>query len=105
MTEVMTRNGRRQEGPDSGDYFVVSTADGWYYVDYATAARLSRQLDRRWTPAWVKFVDLSGSRVWLRSRIVESIRESTGRFRAADREFHYRRRKEDRDDRRWDDDE
>ncbi|HEU4557875.1 MAG TPA: hypothetical protein VFS20_08490 [Longimicrobium sp.] len=95
----------REDQPHAGDYFVLDTRGDWFYVDAETAARVSRALDRRWLQRWVKFVDLNGARVWLRTRVIEAIRESTERQRARDREFQYLRRKEERVDRRWDDDE
>lgn len=93
-----------QQPPRAGDYYIVSTEDGWYFVNADTAARISRVLEARWPPRWVRFVDLTGARVWVRTRLVESLRESTERNRERDREFGYLRRKEERDDRRWDDD-
>lgn len=94
-----------QEQPHAGDYYVLDTRGDWFYVDAETAARVSRALDRRWLQRWVKFVDLTGARVWLRTSVIEAIRESTERQRARDRELQYLRRKEERVDRRWDDDE
>jgi hypothetical protein len=41
----------------------------------------------------------------VRTEYVESVAESTERQRTGEREFQYLRRKEDRSDRRWDDDE
>jgi hypothetical protein len=92
------------EQPRAGDYFVLDTRGDWFYVDAPTAARISRALDRRWLQRWVKFVDLTGARTWLRTSVIEAIRESTEHQRARDREFQYLRRKEERTDKRWDDD-
>lgn len=99
----------KQETPDEesrfgGDYFVVVSEWGTWYVSPETAARIGAALDRRWRPRWMKFVDLSGSRVWVRADHVESVYESTESQRSRDREFHYHRRKEEIADRRWDDD-
>lgn len=102
-----TRQKQEQAGreqPSAGDYFVVDTRRDWFYVDAATASRLSRALERRWLPRWIKFVDINGARVWLRTSVIEGIRESTERQRARDREFQYLQRKEERTDKRWDDD-
>jgi len=93
------------EGPRFGDYYVVVSEWGTWYVAPETAARIGRTLERRWRPRWMKFVDLSGSRVWVRTANVESITESTETQRSRDREFHFLRRKEENADRRWDDDE
>jgi hypothetical protein len=104
MTKVRQKQERESEEPRPGDYYVIVSQYETWYVSPETAARVGRVLDRRWArPRWVKFVDLSGSRVWLRADHVESVVESTERTRARDRELQYRRRKEERDDRRWDD--
>jgi len=105
MNTKVKQGHAEQEQPRAGDYFVLDTRGEWYYVDGDTAARVSRALDRRWPAPWVKFVDLTGARVWLRTSHIEGIRESTEHQRARDREFQYLRRKEERGDRRWDDDE
>ena len=93
------------EGPRFGDYFVVVSEWGTWYVSPDTAARIGRQIERRFRPRFLKFVDVSGSRVWVRTESVDSVYESTEAQRSRDREFHYLRRKEEKVDRRWDDDE
>lgn len=105
MQNVKQKEEPREERPDSGDYFVVASEWGTWYVTPETAERIGRVLDGRRRPRWLRFVDVSGSRVWVRLRRVESVYESTGLVREREREFHYLRRKEDRRDRRWDDDE
>jgi len=94
-----------EEGPRFGDFYVVVSEWGTWYVAPETAVRIGRALDRRWRPRWMKFVDVSGARVWVRADSIESVYESTERVRSRDREFHYRRRKEENADRRWDDEE
>ena len=93
-----------EERPGPGDYYMVVAEYSTWYVSPETAARLGRALDRPWRPRWVKFVDLSGSRAWVRTESIEYISESTERQRTHERQFHYLRRKEDRANRRWDDD-
>jgi hypothetical protein len=105
----MNKLKQKEETPEQrsgpGDYYeLICRYDTWY-ISPETAAHIGRQLDRRWRPRWIKFVDLKGSRAWVRSGSVESINESTERQRTADRDFQYLRRKEERTDRRWDDDE
>ena len=106
-TMNLLKNGQesteRPAGP--GDYYEVITEFSVWYVSGETAARIGRALERRWRPRWIKFVDLSGSRAWIRADRIESVSESTERQRTSDREFQYLRRKETRADRRWDDDE
>ena len=105
MKNVKQKEEPREERPEAGDFYVVASELGTWYVTPETAERIGRVLDRRWRPRWLKFVDVSGSRVWLQAHRVESVYESTGTVRARDREFHYRRGKEERLDRRWDDEE
>lgn len=93
----------RPAGP--GDYYEVTTEFAVWYVSAATAARIGTALERRWRPRWIKLVDLSGSRAWVRADRIESVSESTERQRTRDRQFQHLRRKEVRADRRWDDDE
>lgn len=105
MEQVKVRPDEPEErAPSAGDYYVVSTQGGTYYVGAETAARLARTLDRRWfRPRWLKFVDVSGGRVWVRTPLVDAISECTALQREVSREFFYRQRKEDAADRRWDD--
>jgi hypothetical protein len=93
----------RPSGP--GDYYEVVSQYGTWFVTPETAARIGRELDRRWRPRWIKFVDIAGGRAWVRTDTIESVVESTELQRTGDRRFHYLRRKEARADRRWDDDE
>ena len=90
-----------RSGP--GDYYEVTTEFGMWYVSGDTAARIGRVLERRWRPRWVKFVDLAGSRAWIRADAIESISESTEHQRVRDRAFRSLMRKESRAHRRWDD--
>jgi hypothetical protein len=75
MTTTRQKQGHAgREQPRAGDYFVLDTRGDWFYVDAATAARISRAMDRRWLQRWVKFVDLTGARIWLRTSVIEAIR-------------------------------
>ncbi|HWK88661.1 MAG TPA: hypothetical protein VNP72_01650 [Longimicrobium sp.] len=99
---------QKQETPEErsgpGDYYEVICPFGTWYVSGQTAARIGRVLERRWRPRFVKFVDLAGSRAWLRTDAIEGIAESTERQRAASRDFSHLRTKEDMADRRWETD-
>lgn len=74
--------------PGVGDFYIVVSQTGTWYVSPETAARVGAQLDRRFRPRWIKFVDVYGSRVWQRTANVEAVFESTERIRARSREFH-----------------
>lgn len=105
MDAVRTHQDEHGKPPMAGDFYVINSRYDTYYVSGDTARNVGRVLDRRWRPRWVRFVDLNGGRVWLRAASIESISESTELQRSRDREFNYLRRKEERADRRWDDDE
>jgi hypothetical protein len=74
--------------PGAGDFYQVISQSGIWYVSPETAASIGAALDRRFRPRWIKFVDLYGGRVWLRTDRVESVLESTERIRTRSREFH-----------------
>ncbi|HEU0013327.1 MAG TPA: hypothetical protein VFQ45_06560 [Longimicrobium sp.] len=99
---------QKQEVPEErsgpGDYYEVICQFSTWYVSGETAARIGRVLDRRWRPRFVKFVDLAGSRAWVRTASIESIAESTPGQREKDREFSHLRTKENMADRHWDTD-
>jgi hypothetical protein len=106
MDTVTTQERQRGDAPGAGDFYVIVSEYGTWYVAPDAAARVGRALARGWLQArWVRFVDISGSRIWLRTCSIESVYECTELIRERDRRFHYLRRKEARDDRRWDDDE
>ena len=102
---TMVKQGRQTppepQGP--GDFYTVNSRYDCYIVSAETARRLGACLDRRWRPRWLKFVDINGGRVWLRTASIESIAESTEAQRENNRAFQYSRHKEDMADRRWDD--
>ena len=103
MNKLKQKEETPEERSGPGDYYEVASQIGSWYVSAETAARVGGELDRRWRPVWIKFVDLHGGRVWLRSKSIEYICESTETHRTGDREFAYLRRKEDRREYRWDD--
>jgi hypothetical protein len=74
--------------PGVGDFYMIVSRSGTWYVSPETAGRVGAALDRRFRPRWIKFVDVHGGRVWLRTDRVESVFESTERIRARSRDFH-----------------
>jgi hypothetical protein len=82
----------RRSGP--GDYFTLGSLDGSWEIDYETAARIGRALDRRKRPRWMKFVDLHGGRVWVRTNTIVYVTESHERHRSQQHTFHYLHDKE-----------
>jgi hypothetical protein len=102
---LKTKREGHEEEPHAGDFYVVACEYSTWYVSAETAARIGEVLDRLWRPRWIKFVDVSGSRVWLQTGVVEAVYESTEAQRTRDRDFHHRRRREEKADRRWDEEE
>jgi hypothetical protein len=103
--------GQRQNGQTPGkvaapgDFYEIRAEFLTWYISVETAVRIGRQLDRRWRPRWIKFVDLHGSRVWVRADTVFHLAESTGlqRQRDGDFEFMLGRERTVADERRYND--
>ena len=92
------------EAPQLGDYWMVRGEFGGFAVRAAVAARIERELDRRFPPRWIHFTDLAGSRVRVRSAQVRCVVEATAAQRATDRQLDRAREKEEEADRRpWED--
>ena len=67
------------------DFFVVIAGDCRFHVSTAMAAHIERVLGARWKSRWVTFVDLSGSRVRVRTDRITMVMQSTVDQRAAER--------------------
>jgi hypothetical protein len=89
--------------PDA-DFFVISGNCSVWYVSAAMARSVEERLDMVPAPRWVTFVDLSGARVRLRARNIDSICQSTLEQRTADRDFLRSLRREREADRSFEDD-
>ena len=95
---------RRDGGvPGAGavDYFVVVGENCTWYVSTEMARFIEECLDSG-TSGWVKFVDLIGSRVRLRTRKIDFIAQSTAEQRSTERDFFRTMRREHKADRDWD---
>jgi hypothetical protein len=67
------------------NYFLVLTREARFSVSTAMAAFLEEELDSVCPPEWVTFVDLHGSRIRLRTQMIEMLFQSTAEQRAAER--------------------
>jgi len=106
MDALKQKQEEPEEAPGAGEFYYVAATGGTWYVCAETAARIGSQLDRRLLrPSWIKFVDVYGARVWLRTQTVDAVYESSEPIRARSREFHFHWRREEQADRRWDDSE
>lgn len=88
---------------DAGDYFVLSAECGSWVVSTMMVRAIESALDAWPAPRWIRFVDLSGSRVRVRASTLHYIVQSTAEQRAFDRRLSRAVREERRAD-DWDDD-
>lgn len=100
MNRLRTREEAAQPGAGPGDYFVVSTLDTNWCVSARMAGVVERAVTARWPAKWVRFVDIYGARIVVRTVTVLSVAQCYADNRAAYREFgraHNREQKADRD--------
>jgi hypothetical protein len=83
------------EGSSGIDYWLVETRTDYTPVSRETAEIVERALDEDPPPAWVIFRDLAGSRHRMRTALIERVSECTAEQRAARREFHRDRVREE----------
>ena len=105
MNSLREESGPEAVEPDAGDYFIVSGDCGTWLVSTEMARFIESILDARPRARWVKFVDLAGSRVRLRTRQIEYICQCSAEQRASRREFSRALTRERKADRTWEEDE
>ena len=88
--EESFESARRRGAAAAAHFFVVSTGQRFWYVSTAMARFIEAELDRLWAPAWISFVDLSGSRVRVLASEIRLIVESGSEQRAFDRALERR---------------
>jgi hypothetical protein len=94
-----------EESEPEQDFHVVACVFEEFYVTREEAERILRELDARTPPRWIRFTDVNGSRISVRSVRIDHVQEWTATQRASDRAFRRARRREEKADRRlWDDD-
>lgn len=87
------------------DYWEVTGGAGWFTVSAETAREVSRQLAAPLPSRWVRFTDLFGAEVRVRSKGIDCVRECSRSQRSAERGFRRARRDERKaDGRPWEDD-
>ena len=84
----------------STDYFAVGGERGVWYVSTEMARFIESCLDARKPRAWVKFVDLSGARVRLRSGQIQYLAQCTAEQRAFKRRMY--KAMEEEEEKEWD---
>lgn len=94
-----------EERPPEDDFYVVAYEYDEFYVTREVANRVLRELEARKPPRWIRFTDIYGSVVSVRSQRIDHVREWTVAQRASARAFRRARRQEEKADRRpWEDD-
>ena len=89
---------------NAGDYFVLSAESGSWVVSTAMVRAIESALDAWPAPRWIRFVDLSGSRVRVRASTLHYIVQSTPDQRAFDRRMCRALREERKGEEGWEDD-
>lgn len=97
--------GEPEERQPAGDYFVVGYQFQRFFVTREVAEHILSELDRSDLPRWIRFEDLTGAEIAVRTRKIEFVSESTAAARQSARDFERAHREEDEADRRpWEDD-
>jgi hypothetical protein len=98
---------REKLGPPEppADYFVVAAQPGVWYVSREMAKAIEASLNATPVPVWVTFVDLTGARVRVRTRLIEYVYHCTAEQRALGRAFRRARRAEYKEEPDWDEEE
>ena len=86
--------------PFAAEYFVVIGEYCTWYVSTPMAKFIEECLDTG--AEWVKFVDLTGARIRLRTRMINYITQHSADQRAMERDFNRRQRDNDGGE-NWDD--
>lgn len=86
--------------PFAAEYFVVIGEYSSWYVSTPMARFIEECLDAG--AEWVKFVDLTGARIRLRTRMINYITQHSADQRAMERDFNRRIRENDGGE-NWDD--
>ena len=98
-------NSPREDGaetprePFAAEYFVVIGEYCTWYVSTPMTRFIEECIDAG--AEWVKFVDLTGARIRLRTRMINYITQHSADQRALERDFNRRQRDENEND--WDD--
>lgn len=104
MRRTIERFGNHDE-PVPGDYFVVGTENDSWCVSREMAQFVEARLDESRPPRWIAFVDLTGARIRVLARLIESVCQCTAEQRGLARAFYRARRREAKSDKDWDEDE
>jgi hypothetical protein len=88
MAEVRESPEARERVPVPSNFFAVVAADCHWKVSGEMAAHIERAMVAHPMPRWVVFVDITGSRVRLRTELIEFVEQSTADQRRVGRAVH-----------------
>lgn len=105
INRIRERFEEPQGGTPDEDYWEVMGAAGWFTVTAETARKVMGQMDAPSPPRWLRFTDLFGAEIRVRTKGIDCVRECSLAQRSAERSFRRARREERKaDGRPWEDD-
>ena len=105
MQNTKERFERQGQPEPPVDYFLIVAHFEEWYVSREMVKAIEASLNETPLPQWVVFVDLTGARVRVRTRLIEYIYQCTAEQRAVARAFLRARRAERKAEPDWDEDE
>lgn len=87
LTHLLNDEPPEPEWSDDVVYFELITDGGRHHVTPETRDVIAAELARRRTPRWLRFVDMFGAAVLVRTKAVRALVESTPEQRASERGF------------------
>jgi hypothetical protein len=85
MAKIHESPEARERLPLPRDWFTVVTSDWHWKVSREMATHVERALVEQPMPRWVVFVDLAGSRVRLRTALIDFVEQTTADQRRVER--------------------
>ena len=76
------------------EYFVLASYAGEWMISRRMAEFIEVELGRWRRPRWIRFIDLTGATVRLRTDLIKAVRQSSPEIRAEWRRFKEERKQE-----------
>ena len=84
----------QREAPRYREYFVLASYAGDWMISRRMAEFIEDELDRWPRPRWIRFIDLTGASVRLRTDLIKVVRQSSLEIRSEWRRFKDERKQE-----------
>ncbi len=88
----------QREEPRYREYFVLESGAGDWSISRNMAAFVEAELDRWPRKRWIRFIDLTGASVRVRTDLVRALRQSSPEIRSEWRRFKFERKQEEAPD-------